>query len=129
VPKHINLLPPKPNEMLTRVKSNKFGDVTYVKYKSVMPHVTIDGVCAAPEQDKIVPPKEKKKRVPPFAQENEEKHQWMTIATLNDKIQTLTQVIHVLQHQIDKEHTHHLDLDHEITILRRYVVNKDKFKN
>ena len=115
--------------MLTRVKTNKFGDVTCVKYKLVMPHVAIDGVCAAPEQVKIVPPKEKKKRVPPSTLENDEKHQQMTITLLNNKIQTLTQVNHALQHRIDKEHTHHLDLEHEVTILRRYVVNKDKFKN
>jgi len=75
VPKEINLLPPKPNEMPTGVKTNKFGDVTCVKYKSVMPHVAIDSVRAAPEQVKIIPPKEKKKRVRPTTQENEEKHQ------------------------------------------------------
>jgi hypothetical protein len=91
--------------------------------------VSIDGVRAAPKQVKIVPPKEKKKKVPPTTQENEEKHQGMTVTLLNDKIQTLPQVIHALQHRIDKEHTHLLDLEHEVTISRRYVINKDKFKN
>jgi hypothetical protein len=56
------------------VKTNKFKDVTYAKYKLVTPHVTIDGVWAAPEQVKVVPPKEKKKRASPAAQENDEKH-------------------------------------------------------
>ena len=56
--------------MLTKVKTNKFGDVTNVKYKSVMPRVTIDGVRVAPKQVKVVPPKEKKKRVPPATLEN-----------------------------------------------------------
>ena len=115
--------------MLTRLKTNKFGDVTCAKYKLVMPHVAIDGVCAAPEQVKIVPLKEKKKRVPPSTLEKEEKHQWMTVMLLKNKIQTLTQVIHALQQRIDKEQSHRLDLEHEVTILRRYVVNKDKFKN
>jgi hypothetical protein len=73
VHKEINLLPPKLNETLTGVKTNKFGDVTYAKYKSVTPRMTIDGVHAAPEQVKVVPPKEKKKRAPPVSQENDEK--------------------------------------------------------
>ena len=72
--------------MLTGVKTNKFGDVTCAKYKSIMPHVTIDGVRAAPEQVKVMPPKEKKKRAPPAAQENDDKHQQMTVAMLNEKI-------------------------------------------
>ena len=52
---------------LMGVKTNKFEDVTYAKYKSVMPHVTIDGVHATLEQVKVVPPKEKKKRALPAA--------------------------------------------------------------
>jgi hypothetical protein len=103
VPKEINLLPPRANEMLTRVKTNKFGDVTSVKYKSVMPRLPIDGVRAAPEQVKVVPPKVKKKRVPPSTLENEEKRQWLTIAMLHDMIKTLTEYTHALQHRIDKK--------------------------
>jgi len=61
VPKEINLLPPKGHEMLTGVKTNKFGDVTYAKYKLVKPCTTIDGVWAMPEQIKVVPPKEKRR--------------------------------------------------------------------
>ena len=49
VPKAINLLPPKPNEMLTGVWNNKFGDVTCAKYKSVMQCATIDGVRVVSE--------------------------------------------------------------------------------
>ena len=99
VPNEINLLSPKTNETLTRVKTNKFRDVTCAKYKSVTPRVTIDGVWAAPEQVKVVPPK--KKRAPPASQENDEKSQRMTIALLN-KIQDLTEYTHALQHRIDK---------------------------
>ena len=44
VMKEINLLPPRANEVLTGVKTNKFGDVTCAKYKSVTPRTTIDGV-------------------------------------------------------------------------------------
>ena len=60
VTKKINLLPLKGHEVLTRVKTNKFGDVTCVKYKLVTPHTTIDGVWAMPEQIKV------------FSQEEEE---------------------------------------------------------
>ena len=60
VPKETNLLPLKGHEVLTRVKTNKFEDVTCAKYKSVTPRTTIDGVRAMPDQIKVVPPKEKK---------------------------------------------------------------------
>jgi len=73
VTKEINLLPPKGHEVLIGVKTNKFRDVTCVKHKSITPHTTIDGVQAMSEQIKVVPPKEKKRRVPPVI-ENEEKH-------------------------------------------------------
>ena len=59
--KEINLLPPRANETLTGVKTNKFGDVTFAKYKAIMPRLTIDGVRAAPEQVKVVSLKEKKR--------------------------------------------------------------------
>ena len=53
----------------------------------------------------------------------------MTIALLNDKIKTLTEYIHALQHRIDKEHINHRNLEYELSILNHYVVNQDKFKN
>jgi hypothetical protein len=62
--KEINLLPPKGHEVLTRVKTNKFKDVTCAKYKSATPRTTIDGVRAIPEQIKVVPPKERKRKAP-----------------------------------------------------------------
>ena len=74
------------NETLIGVKTNKFGDVTCAKYKSVMSQLTIDGVRDPPEQVKVMPPKEKKKRAPPSTLENEEKHQWSTVAMLQDRI-------------------------------------------
>ena len=81
VMKEINLLPPKGHEVLTEVKTNKFGDVTCAKYKSVTPRTTIDGVRAMLEQ-KVVPPKEKKRRAPSTVLENEEKRPRMTMALL-----------------------------------------------
>ena len=81
VMKEINLLPTKGHKVLTEVKTNKFGDVTCVKYKSVTPCITIDGVWAMSKQIKVVPPKEKRRRVPPDI-ENEEKCPRMTMASL-----------------------------------------------
>jgi len=72
VTKEINLLPPKGHEVLTGVKTNKFGDVTCPKYKSVTPRTTIDGVRAMPDQIKVVPPK--KRKAPSPISEVEVKH-------------------------------------------------------
>ena len=69
--KEINLLPPKGHEVLTGVKTNKFGDVTCVKYKSATPRLSIDGVRTAPEKIKVVPPK--KRKAPLAVPENDEK--------------------------------------------------------
>ena len=56
VTKEINHLPLKDHEVLTGLKTNKFGDVTCAKYKSVTPRTTIDGVWDMPDQIKVVPP-------------------------------------------------------------------------
>ena len=79
--KEINFFPPKGHEVLAEVKTNKFGDVTCVKYKSVTPCTTIDGVWAMPEQIKVVPPKEKRSVLSTIL-ENEEKRPWMIMALL-----------------------------------------------
>ena len=121
VPKEINLLPLRVNEMLIRVKTNKFKDVTCAKYKSVKPHLSKDGVHAALEQVKVVPPKEKKKRSPPSVPENNEKRQHPIIAMLHDKIKTLTDYTHALQFRIDKEHVYRKNLEYELSIVSRYV--------
>ena len=108
----MNLIPLKVNEMLTRIKTNKFGDVTCAKYKLITPRLTIDGVRAAPKQVKVMLLKEKKKRAPSSTLENEEKRQWPTVAMLQDKIKTLTEYTHALQHKIDKEHIHCRNLEY-----------------
>ena len=53
VTKEINLLPPKGHKTLTGVKTNKFGDVTCVKYKSVTPRTTIDRVRAMQSRSRL----------------------------------------------------------------------------
>ena len=60
------------------------------------PRTTIDGVRAMPEQIKVVPPKEKKRRAPQVI-ENEEKCPWITMALLQKKIEDLTDLVHTLE--------------------------------
>jgi hypothetical protein len=58
VPKDVRLLPPWPNETLVGVKTNKLGEVTYVKYTTATPRVSLDGIRAALGQVKFIPPRE-----------------------------------------------------------------------
>ena len=125
VTKEINLLPPKGHEVLIGVKTNKFGDVTCVKHKSVTPRTTIDGVWAMLEQIKVVPPKEKKRRAPQVI-ENEEKCPWITMALLQKKIEDLTDLVHTLEQMIDEEHVHRKSLQHDVNVLNRYVTRHRK---
>ena len=90
VTKEINLLPPKGHEVLTRVKTNKFGDVTCAKYMSVTPRTIIDGVRAIPDQIKLVPPKEKKRKAPSPPIREAKKRPRMTIALLEKKIEDMS---------------------------------------
>ena len=96
VMKEINLLPPRVNKVLTRVKNNKFGDVTCAKYKSVTPCTIIDGVRAMPDQIKVVPQKEKRKAPSPPILAAKKRPQ-MTIALLDKKIEDLSDVIYTLE--------------------------------
>jgi hypothetical protein len=56
VSKEITLLSPKPNETLTGLKTNKFGDVTCTKYKSTTPRPDFEGVRANLDQIRVTPP-------------------------------------------------------------------------
>jgi hypothetical protein len=49
VPQGTKVLPPKDNERVINVKTNKFGDVTYVKYATTS-CVSLDGIRAPPGQ-------------------------------------------------------------------------------
>jgi hypothetical protein len=55
VPIDTKLLPPKDNEVLTRVKTDKLGQIICAKYSS---RLTIEGICAHPSKVKFLPPKE-----------------------------------------------------------------------
>lgn len=89
VPKELNLLPPKDNETLTGLKTNKFADVTCMKYK-LSTHVTFDGVRAMPDQIRVVPPR---KGSQSSSAESSEPKRPRTSATLEKKIKDLTKIV------------------------------------
>jgi hypothetical protein len=65
VPKDVKLLPPRSNEKLVGVKTNKLGEVTCVKYTTTTSRVSLDGIRAAPGQVKFILPRETPKRPAP----------------------------------------------------------------
>jgi hypothetical protein len=98
VPKDVKLLPPRPNETLVGVKTNKLGEVSCVKYTIATPRVSLDSIRAAPGQVKFIPPWETPKRpTPPL--EREEKYPRMTIAMLETRMDHMSQTIISLQQQ------------------------------
>jgi hypothetical protein len=84
--KDINLLPPRPNEMLVGVKTNNLGEVTCVKYTTATPRVSLDGIQAAPSQVRFIPPREAPKRSAPASLKIEEKCPRTTIMMLETRI-------------------------------------------
>ena len=121
VMKEINLLPPRANKVLTRVKTNKFGDLTCAKYKSVTPRTIIDGVRAMPNQIKAVLPKEKKRKAPSPPIPEAKKHPRITIALLEKKIEDLSTVIYTLEQRIDEEHVYRKSLQHDLNALNHFA--------
>jgi hypothetical protein len=124
--KEINLLPLKGHEVLTEVKTNNSRDVTCVKYKSVTPRTTIDGVRALSDQIKVVPPKERKRKAPSPPILEAKKHPRMTIALLDKKIEDLFDVIYTLEQRIDKEHVYRKSLQHDLNALNHFVAKMRK---
>ena len=109
--KEINRLLPKDHEVLTGLKTNKFGDVTCAKYKSVTPRTTTDAVRAMPKQIKVVPPKRKAASPPTL---EVEKRPRMTIDLLEKNIEDLSDVIYTLEQRIDEEHIYRKSLQHDL---------------
>jgi hypothetical protein len=122
--KEINLLPPKGHKVLTRFKTNKFGDVTCAKYRSVTSRTTIDGVQALLDQIKVVPPK--KRKMSPAVLENEEKHPRMTIALLEKKIEDLSNVVYTLEQRINEEHVYRKSLQQDLNALNHFIAKMRK---
>jgi hypothetical protein len=91
--KNTKLLPPRPNERIVCVKTNKLGEVTCVKYTNATPHVSLDGIRATPSQVKFIPLREAPKRFAPSSLEREAKRPRSTIAMLEDRVQSLKQAL------------------------------------
>jgi hypothetical protein len=126
VTKEINLLPPKDHEVVTRLKTNKFGDVTCAKYRSVTPRTIIKGVRARPEQIKAIPPIERKRKVPSPVPQVEVKHPWMTIALLEKMYGDLSDVVYTLEHRLDEECVYRKSLQEHINALNHFVAKMKK---
>jgi hypothetical protein len=62
LPAGTKLLPPKHNETLVGVKTNKKGEIVYAKY-STGERTYFEGVCAHPSKVKFLPPKDLEKLI------------------------------------------------------------------
>jgi hypothetical protein len=87
VPQGTKVLPPKDNERVDNVKTNKFRDVTYVKYATIS-CVSLDDIRAPPGQVYFLPPQEAPKRsTPPPLFKREARRPKTTIAILEERFQ------------------------------------------
>ena len=95
---------------------------------SVTPRTIIDGVRAMPDQIKVVPPKEKKRRAPSPPIPEAEKWPRMTIALLEKKIEDLFDVIYTLEQRINEEHIYRKSLQHDLNALNHFVAEMRKWE-
>ena len=79
-----------------------------------------------PDQIKVVPPKEKKRKVPSPPILEAEKHPRMTIALLEKKIEDFS--IYTLEQRIDEEHVYRKSLQHDINALNHFVAKMKKWE-
>jgi hypothetical protein len=89
ISKEFNLLPPKPNEVLTGLKMNKFGDVTCMKYRSTTPHTSFEEVRAMPEQIQVTPPRTRSPSSSSSPSSSGQKHKRTSNADLEKQIEAL----------------------------------------
>lgn len=148
IPKELNILPPKPNEVLTEVKMSKFGDATCMKYKST--RFAINGVRALPEQIQVVPPRKRSPASPSSSSGfSEAKRKRMTLGKqiedlnqendeLKEKIANLTHAdtrnkqdlaflataIEKLTARIDKNKIKHTGLKSRVNIMCRTIAKE-----
>jgi hypothetical protein len=89
VSKEFNLLPPKPNEVLTGLKMNKFGDVTCMKYRSTTSRTSFEGVRAMPEQIQVKPPRTRSPSSSSSPSSSGQKHKRTSNVDLERKVEAL----------------------------------------
>ena len=75
---------------------------------------------------KVVPPKEKKRKAPSPPIQEAEKHQRMTIALLEKKIEELSDIIYTLEQRIDEEHVYRKSLQYDLNALNHFVAKINK---
>jgi hypothetical protein len=133
MPKEIKILPPKPSETLVGLKTNKFGDVTCMKYKSS--RLAFDGVWAMPNQINVIPPW---KRSSSSSDSSVLKRPRATLASLEKKIEDLTQIVAKMQKdlvslagaverlamRVDKAAIKHQGFKSHVNIISRIVANR-----
>ena len=83
-------------------------------------------IHATPDQIKVVPPKEKKRKAPSPPIPEAEKCPRMTTALLDKKIEDLSDVIYTLEQRIDEEHVYRNSLQHDLNALNHFVVKMKK---
>ena len=79
-----------------------------------------------PDQIKVVPPNEKKRKAPSPPILKAEKHPRMTIALLEKKIEDLSDVIYTPEQRIDEEHVYCKSLQHDLNALNHFVTKMKK---
>jgi hypothetical protein len=89
VSKELNLLPPKPNEVLTGLNTNKFRDVTCMKYRSTTRRTSFEGVQAMPEQIQVKPPRTRSPSSSSSPSSSGQKHKRTSNADLEKQIEAL----------------------------------------
>ena len=81
-----------------------------------------------PDQIKVIPPKEKKRKAPSPPIPEAEKRPRMNIALLEKKIEDLSDVIYTLVQRIDKEHVYRKSLQHDLNALNHFVAKMKKWE-
>lgn len=94
VPAGTKILPPKPDEVLMGVKTNKSGEVTCAKYLQGG-RTSIEGIRASSSKIKIIPPTEAPKRT--FAASEAPRKRRKTVADLEKELEAQRETIVALE--------------------------------
>ena len=79
-----------------------------------------------PDQIKVVPLKEKKRKAPSPPILEAEKCPSMTMALIEKKIEDLSDVIYTLEQRIDEEHVYRKSLQCDLNALNHFVAKMKK---
>ena len=79
-----------------------------------------------PDQIKVVPLNQKKRKAPSPPILEAEKRLRITIALVEKKIEDLSDVIYTLEQMIDEEHIYRKSLQHDLNALNHFVAKMKK---